>query len=181
MRRLCSLVPVLSLSMMPGVATHADEFKVGLNDDVVSVDMTSQLMPGLNGSVGYIYSEPEGHLAQLRLALTHDAGAHHLQFGGKLVHVWAEDHPDGTVLSVGGQYGLDLGSNLSWQSSAYYTPSVLAFGDMDGFYELGSGIQYNLTPQMGFYGGYRYIHFEYEHARSETFDTGFYVGVKARF
>lgn len=181
MRRVSTLVSLLSASALLAGAANAAEFELGLNDDVVSTQVTTQLMRGLNGSVGYIYSEPEGHLAQAGLALTHDAGVHHLQFGGKLVHVWADNRPDGTALSVGGKYQLNLGSNLYWQNTAYYTPSVLAFGDLEGHYELGSGIGYDLTPQMGFYGGYRYIRFEYEHASNETFDTGFYFGVKARF
>lgn len=170
-----------AVSLMVSATAAADELDLGVNDNVVSTSLTSQIGDHVNGSLGYIFSDDRGHLAQVGASMTHDAGVHHLEFGANLGHLWANHLPDAAFISLGGKYGLDLGSHLSFHADAYYTPKVLAFSHLDGHYQLGSAIQYDLTPQMGFYAGYRYIRFEYDGGVDRTFDSGFYVGMKARF
>ncbi|MBV7317338.1 YfaZ family outer membrane protein [Shewanella sp. NIFS-20-20] len=159
----------------------AAEFNLGLNDDVVSAELTTKIAYNANAGINYIYSDNNGHLLQVASHLTHDAGAHHLEFGVQYSQLWSDLSPNGGVLAIGGRYAIDLGSKLSWHAAGYYTPSVLAFGKLDGHYEGDTKIQFDLTPTMGFYAGYRYIHFEYDHAKDTTFDSGFYLGMKARF
>jgi len=74
-----------------------------------------------------------------------------------------------------------MGPNISLHAAAYYAPSVLSFGNVDGQYELDSKVQYRVTPNMAFYVGYRKIAYEYDNARDFTFEDGVYIGGKFRF
>lgn len=159
----------------------AGEVNIGLNDNVVSTDFIVPVAENVNTNLGYIYSDDRGHLAQFGMHMTHDAGVNHFEVGAKLSRLWAKSNEDATVLSFGGKYALDLGSNISLRTSGYYTPTVLAFSHADGHYEVDAKVQYDLTHQMGLYVGYRYIRFQFDNVPNRTFDNGFYAGFKARF
>lgn len=160
---------------------NASEFNLGLNNDVVSTELELQVNKDVNAVLGYIYSDDSGHIAQGAMHMTHDAGVHHFEVGAKLSQLWADDAPNGSAVSVGGRYALALGPNISLHAAAYYAPSVLSFGNVDGQYELDSKVQYRVNPNMAFYVGYRKIAFEYDHARDFTFEDGVYIGGKFSF
>jgi len=160
---------------------NASEFNLGLNNDVVSTELELQVNKDVNAVLGYIYSDDSGHIAQGAMHMTHDAGVHHFEVGAKLSQLWADDAPNGSTVSVGGRYALALGPNISLHAAAYYAPSVLSFGNVDGQYELDSKVQYNINPNMALYVGYRKIAFEYDNARDFTFEDGAYIGGKFRF
>lgn len=160
---------------------QAAELDVGLSDEVLSTELLVSINHNLNATVGYIYSEDEGQLLQSALLMSHDAGAHHFEFGAQYSRLWADNSPNGSLVGVGGRYSLAIGANVSFHASGYFAPSVLSFGDIDGYYEMDSQIQYNVNPNMGFYVGYRYIRFEYDHAKNSTFDDGLYLGAKFKF
>ena len=162
-------------------STFATELDLGVNDDVVSAQVTADLNSRLNASVGYLYSDDAGQLLQGALHMKHDAGRHHFEFGAQMSTVWADHSPNGTVIGLGGRYALDLGSNLSFHAAGYYAPSVLSFNDIDGFYQLETKLQYDLNQDMGFYLGYRNIRFEYDNARDATFENGLFLGANIRF
>lgn len=160
---------------------NASEFNLGLNNDVVSTELELQMNKDTNAVLGYIYSDDSGHIAQGAMHMTHDAGVHHFEVGAKLSQLWADEAPNGSTVSVGARYALALGPNISLQAAAYYAPSVLSFGNVDGQYELDSKVQYNINPNMALYVGYRKIAFEYDNARDFTFEDGAYIGGKFRF
>lgn len=173
----CTACLALGLS----VSTYASELNVGLNDKTVSLDLIAPLAENVNADLGYLYSNDAGHLTQAGLHMTHDVGVYKFALGTKLSRLWAKNNKDATVMSIGGKFIIDLGSNLSFHNSAYYTPTVLAFGDADGHYQFNSQIQYNISPEMGLYTGYRYLRFRFDDAPSNTFENGWYLGLRANF
>ncbi|AUD61118.1 MULTISPECIES: YfaZ family outer membrane protein [Shewanella] len=160
---------------------NASEFNLGLNNDVVSTELELQLNKDTNAVLGYIYADEGGHIAQGAMHMTHDVGVHHFEVGAKLSQLWSDYSPNGSAISVGGRYALSMGPNISLHAAAYYAPSVLSFGNVDGQYELDSKVQYRVTPNMAFYVGYRKIAYEYDDARDFTFEDGVYIGGKFRF
>lgn len=172
---------LFSAALLTSSTAFADQIDFDLNDNVVSTGVVTELNDYANASLRYMYSDERGHLAQLGAAMTHDAGVHHFEVGANLGHLWAIHRPNGSYMSIGGKYALDLGSNISFLADAAYTPKVLAFGNIEGHYQFSSAIQFNLSPQMGFYTGYRYMRFHFDHNYDETFDSGFFIGMQARF
>lgn len=178
--RLSLLSSLLILSSV-SVTAFANDFSVGLNDDVISTDLAIDLNKNTNAVFGYIYSNDGGHLTSAAMHISHDAGIHHFEVGAKFSYVWAKQSANGSAVGVGGRYKMDLGSSLSLHASGYYAPSVLSFGSVDGQYELDSKIQFQLNPSLALFAGYRNIRFQYDYADNSTFDSGFYIGARARF
>ncbi|MCH1928827.1 YfaZ family outer membrane protein [Shewanella acanthi] len=165
---------------------NATELNVGLNNDVVLTELELQVDKDINGVLGYTYSDDSGHIASGALHMTYDAGVHHFEVGGKLSQLWSFYTPNGSTISVGGRYALTLNQNISLHAAAYFAPSVLSFGDVDGQYELDAKVQYRLKPNMAFYVGYHKIGYDYDHDRyahehNFTFEDGVYIGGKFRF
>ncbi|MBW8185636.1 YfaZ family outer membrane protein [Shewanella nanhaiensis] len=178
--RLSLLSSLLILSSV-SVTAIANDLSVGLNDDVISTDLAIDLNKDTNAVLGYIYSNDGGHLTSAAMHISHDAGIHHFEVGAKFSYVWAKQSANGSAVGVGGRYKMDLGSSLSLHASGYYAPSVLSFGSVDGQYELDSKIQFQLNPSLALFAGYRNIRFQYDYADNSTFDSGFYIGARARF
>ncbi|MBE7215555.1 YfaZ family protein [Shewanella benthica] len=163
------------------VAANANNFGIGLNDDVISTEINLDLKNNANAVLGYIYSNDGGQLISSAIHVAHDAGIHHFEIGAKYSYAWAENSANGSAIGVGGRYTMELGSNLSFHASGYYAPSVLSFGSVDGMYELDSKIQFQLNPSLALYTGYRNIRLQYDNSNNSTFDSGFYIGGNARF
>lgn len=163
------------------ITAHANDFSLGLNDNVISTDLIFELNKHSNASVGYIYSNDGGHLTSGAMHIEHDAGIHHFEIGAKFSYVWAKHSANGSVVGIGGRYAMDLGSNLSFHASGYYAPTVLSFGSVDGQYELDSKVQFKLNPNLALFAGYRNIRFQYDNASNSTFDSGFYIGGQVKF
>ncbi|GIU30647.1 hypothetical protein TUM4644_29800 [Shewanella colwelliana] len=170
----------LLLSSVAVTAT-ANDFNLGLNDDVLSTEIGFDLNKQSNLVMGYIYSDDEGHALSAAAHISHDAGIHHFEIGPKFTHYWANNSSNGGAVAVGGRYSIDLGSNVAFKTSAYYAPSVLSFGSLDGQYEIDSKVQFQLNPALGLFVGYRNIRLQYDDSRNNTFDTGFYIGGSATF
>lgn len=177
MKTKIALLMLASLSL----TAQATNFNLGLNDDVISTDLQMDLNPSANLLMGYLYSNDEGQMFSVAAHMSHDAGAHHFEIGPKFSRYWAKNSSNGSVVSIGGRYSLDLGSNIALKTSAYYAPSVLSFGNVDGQYELDGKIQFQVNQSLGLFAGYRNIRLQYDNSRNNTFDSGFYVGASATF
>ena len=177
MKTKLALLLLASLSL----TAQASNLNLGINDDVISTDLQMELNPSANLVMGYLYSNDEGHIVSAAAHMTHDAGVHHFEVGPKFSHYWAKNSSNGSVVAIGGRYSLDLGSNIALKTSAYYAPSVLSFGSVDGQYELDGKIQFQVNPSLGLFAGYRNIRLQYDNSRDNTFDSGFYIGASANF
>ena len=171
---------VFSLGLM-ALSANATDFNMGINDDVLSADVEMNLNKSANLVLGYLYSNDDGHAVSAAAHMIHNAGIHHFEIGPKFSYYWAKQSQNGSVVSIGGRYSMDLGSNIALKTSAYYAPSVLSFGDIDGQYELDGRIQFQLDPALGLFVGYRNIRLQYDNQSNSTFDNSFYLGVVARF
>ncbi|GAA0790245.1 MULTISPECIES: YfaZ family outer membrane protein [Pseudomonadati] len=113
--------------------------------------------------------------------MMHQSGAHSIEIGPKFVKAWMDKGPNASVLSVGGQYGLQIAKNVTLSAAAYYAPSVLSFADSSGYFEYEGKAQYHFNPNMAIFIGYRKSSFEFEEAPSRTFEQGMFIGGKASF
>ncbi|QFU21854.1 YfaZ family protein [Shewanella eurypsychrophilus] len=172
-----------SIFLLSGISVtaSANDFGIGLNDDVISTEVNLKLQNNATAALGYIYSNDGGQLASGAMHIAHDAGIHHFEIGAKFSYAWAKESANGSAVGIGGRYVMDLGSKLSFQASGYYAPSVLSFGSVDGMYEVDSKIQFQLNPSLALYTGYRNIRLQYDNSNNSTFDSGFYIGGKASF
>lgn len=160
---------------------NASELSLGLTNESVTTELELQVSRDVNATMGYVYSDEGGHLAQGAMHFTHDAGVHHFEVGANLSQVWADHAPNGSAVGLGGRYALELGPKISLHASGYYAPEFLSFGDVDGYYELDSHVQYHIMPNLSLSVGYRKTVFEYDHARDLDFEDSAYIGGQFRF
>jgi len=175
-----SIVAVLSTAMLASQA-FADQLEIGLNDDTAAFDWITQINRDAELQLGYIYSEPQGSLADLSVHVINDSGIHHLALGGQLVGLFADHRKDGYATALGGRYRVDLGNQLGFSLRGYYAPSVLAFHDMERYHSLDTRIEYTLMPNADLYVGYRHIKADFDKEPSLTFEKGWFVGARFRF
>ncbi|PKG57108.1 hypothetical protein CXF83_17385 [Shewanella sp. Choline-02u-19] len=174
------LVGVASLYLV-SVSALATDASVSLNDDTFLTDLQVDLNKDVNASAEYIYSENGGQMLSGAMHIAHDAGIHHIEIGAKFSQLWSKKSQNGNVVGVGGRYAMQLGSNISFQGSGYYSPSVLSFGNIDGSWQVDGKVQYQLNPALALFVGYRDIRFQYDDAPNATFESGFYLGGRATF
>jgi len=179
MRKL-PIVAMLSTAML---TTHAfaDQLEVGLNDDTASFDWITPINRDAELQLGYLYSEPQGSLADIAVHVINDTGIHHLALGGQLIGVFADHRRDGYATALGGRYRVDLGNQFGISLRGYYAPSVLAFHDLDRYHLLDTRLEYTVMPNADLYLGYRHIKFDFDREPSLTFENGVFVGARFRF
>lgn len=116
--------------------------------------------------------------------------------GSACIDVFEEIDIDGGVaLPIGGKVTYVPADYNRFNAGAYlwYAPSVLAFGDAEKYQELGGYIGYNVTRNADIFLGYRNVKGkfdvsgtsellgEYAGNFTNTFDTGFHLGIRGRF
>jgi hypothetical protein len=176
-----SIFAVLSTAML-APQIFADELELGLNDDAASVDWITPINRDAELQFGYLYSEPEGSLADISVHVTNDNGIHHLALGGQVIGMFADHRKDGYATALGGRYRVDLNNQFRFSLQGYYAPSILAFRDLDSYHSLDTRIEYVLMPNADLFVGYRHIKFDFEkNVPSLTFETGLFVGARFRF
>ncbi len=99
------------------------------------------------------------------------------------VHYDAGANEDGTNLTLGGfvRYQFPQLDRLAVGGTLFYAPSVLSFGDSDEFYEFESWVGYSVIRDAEVYLGFRRIKSDFDDGGDTMIDTGFHVGLRARF
>jgi hypothetical protein len=70
---------------------------------------------------------------------------------------------------------------LGLAGQAYWSPSILTFGDADRTLETGLRVEYEIIPQAAVYVGYRKIKIGLKNAGDATLEEGAHVGVRMSF
>ncbi|QYJ87206.1 YfaZ family protein [Shewanella mesophila] len=171
---------ISSLDLM-ALPANATDLNLGINDDVLSADVEMNLNKSANLVLDYIYSNDDGHAVSAAAHMVHSAGVHHFEIGQSFLTIGPKQSQNGSLLSIGGRYSMELGFNISLKTSAYCAPSLFSFGDIDGQYELDGRNLFQLNPALGLFVGYRNIRLQYDNRSNSTFDNGFYICTAARF
>jgi len=173
----------ISAMLLSGICTSAlaGDVNFEVSEQAVSADVKTDISPNLTMGGGYTYSDNKGQLVQFSMQMAHQSGPHSFEIGPKFVQAWMDKGPNATVLSVGGEYGLQIAKNITLKAAAYYAPSVLSFADSSGYFEYEGKAEYRFNPNMAISLGYRKASFDFESGPNRTFEEGMFIGGKASF
>lgn len=89
----------------------------------------------------------------------------------------------GSSLTLGGfaRYQFPQYDRVAVGGELFYGPSVLSFGDSDSYYEVGAWVGYSVLRDGEVYLGWRRIKTDFDNDGDTMIDTGFHVGLRARF
>jgi hypothetical protein len=90
---------------------------------------------------------------------------------------------DGSNLALGGfaRYQFRRLDRVAVWGNLFYAPSVLSFGDSDEFYEVGGYGGYSVVRDAEVYLGWRRMKSDFDEDGDVMVDTGWVVGIRARF
>lgn len=98
--------------------------------------------------------------------------------GGKLLYV-DSDIEDGGALALGGELRWYFYSKVSLRLMGHFAPSILSFGDMDEYRELGAHVVFEVFPNTEVYVGAKDTRAEFEYIRGKSeLQHGFNVGLQ---
>ncbi len=136
---------------------------------------------------GLLYSDDsDAWIGHLGLQVVGDTAARNASIraglGGRLYFV-NSDPGDGAALGLGGNVTLSVPqyNRIALRGHAYFAPNIVAFHDLDQFFEYGVALQYQLLKENYVYVGYRQIRVDTSHHGHQTLDTGILVGLRLRF
>ncbi|BEU01639.1 hypothetical protein OAG1_04390 [Agarivorans sp. OAG1] len=170
-----------SLFAVSSTAALASSIKFDLNNDVFETGFATQIAPGAEMSANYMYSRPEGDLADFGIKATHQQDIHKFAIGAKFTKLWANHRENPHAFAIGGDYSIAVAQNLKISGSAYYAPSVLTSSELNRYYDLDAKIAYSIMPQADVYLGYRAIQFRYANEPDLDFTKGLYIGAAFNF
>lgn len=169
------------LIMGSGTSVYASSINFDLNNDVVEVGFETAISRGAEFSANYMYSRPEGDLADIGIKASHREDIHHFSIGAKFSKLWANHRDNPHAFAIGGDYSIDLAKQLSFSASGYYAPSVLTSSQLSRYYDLDAKLGYAIMPQATVHIGYRAIQFRYKEQANLDFTKGLYIGATFNF
>ncbi|MGY5451824.1 YfaZ family outer membrane protein [Agarivorans sp. MS3-6] len=172
---------VASLLAIASPAAYATQFNFDLNNDAFEAGFGTAIGPGAEVSANYMYSRPEGDLADIGIKATHQHEIHKFSIGAKFTKLWANNRANAHAAAIGGDYAITVAQNLTVSGSAYYAPSVLTSSELNRYYDLDAKIAYSIMPQADVYLGYRAIQFRYSSQQDLDFNKGLYIGAAFNF
>ena len=162
-----------------------DSFRFGLNGPL------SRLISGAQGQydVGYLQHRDNGedsYAVHAGFLVSGDAGLRDvdLTVGAGLRGVYVGgDGDNGGAIAPGIQFNARLPGfeRLGLLGYAYYAPSVVSFGDIDDYRDLGIALSYEINRNAALYVGARNVKFGVDGGPDVTLDTGMYGGIALSF
>jgi len=139
--------------------------------------------------VGYLYidtdtSENLGVLHGGILATGDASGTGNLIVGvGGRGYLFDADNSDGAAIGLGGSLRATMpGFNrLGLGGHLYFAPDILAFSDVEEFFEYGLRADYEVLRNATVYAGFRQVKVQVTGAGDETIDSGFHGGLQLSF
>ncbi|MFC4251465.1 YfaZ family outer membrane protein [Sinimarinibacterium flocculans] len=186
----------LGAAMLCAVAgsAHAERFDLSIGDDSYRI--------ALNGPLSRVFSQTTGQydigavvrperdddllVAHVGALVTGDAGARSFDsaagLGLRAVYIGRDDNPGGSI-APGGQFEARFPGyeRIGFSVYGYYGPEVLTFGDFEEYYEVGTGVDYQVLRDASLYVGYRNINVKVEDGPRITADNGLHVGMRLSF
>lgn len=130
--------------------------------------------------------EDDLFVAHVGALVTGDAGARDFNLAAGLgvrgVYI-GRDHDSGGALALGGQAEARYPGyeRIGLSVYGYYAPEVICFGEFDQYYEIGTGLDYQVLKNASVYVGYRNVKVELETGQDITADNGLHVGMRLSF
>ena len=180
------LVPLL----LAGSLTGAAELDLSVSNDSARLAVSGPVR-GDNVQVegSLLHHQDNGNVLGVAGYLTGAAagGNAPLEAGLGLKLSWI-DHDrgleeDGGALAIGGflRYTLPEYDRFAVGGGLYYAPDVLSFGDVQDHLELSGWASYSVIRQAELYLGWRSVKTDFDDEGEVTLDTGFHLGLRARF
>jgi hypothetical protein len=181
----CLTVLLLLLAGGPARAVEAD---LSVNLDAARLALGFPIGNNLLVDGSWLYHDDHGHVVSLGGHVVGAAsGADPLQAGvGVRLNYILNDRgseEDGTALALGGfvRYTLPQYDRISFGGNLYFAPKVLSFGDVEKFYEVGGWAAYSILKDADLYLGWRTVRSDFNDDGTRGMDSGFHVGLRARF
>lgn len=175
-------------------AAQAETVDFGLSNDSFRFGLTgplSRLIGGAQGQydLGYLQHRDNGddsYAVHAGFLVSGDAGLRDLDLsvGAGLRGVYVGgDGDNGGAIAPGVRFDARLPGyeRLGLGGYAYYAPSVVSFGDIDDYRDIGVVLSYELNRNAAVYVGARNVKFGVEHGHDVTLDTGLYGGIALTF
>ncbi|SFF32031.1 YfaZ precursor [Fontimonas thermophila] len=181
-------------ALMLATAAHAEIIDVSVGDGSVRGALYGPLSRAFEGTKGQydvgVIVRPERDddllVTHVGALVTGDAGAQQFELAAGLglrgVYV-GRDHDSGGALALGGQAEARYPGYERFGLSVYgyYAPEVLSFGEFDQYYEIGTGLDYQVIRSASVYIGYRNVNLRLENGGDITADNGLHVGMRLSF
>ncbi|MFT4047139.1 MAG: YfaZ family outer membrane protein [Solimonas sp.] len=190
----CARFAAAVLALATAGLAHAETVDFALSDDAFRFGLSgplSRIIGGAQGQydVGYLQHRDDGedsYAVHAGFLVTGDAGLRDLDLtvGAGLRGVYVGgDGDDGGAIAPGVKFDARLPGyeRVGLTGYAYYAPSVVSFGDVDGYRDLGVALSYELNRNAAIYVGLRNVRFGAEHGGDVTLDTGLYGGLGLTF
>ena len=141
-------------------STHsfADGASLDLNNDALRLSYQHTLAKNYDADFAWVHVKDVGNTVSAGLllaqALNNDITA---SVGGKALFQQHDKQPDGMAMAVGGALRITpaANKNIALTGSLFFAPNVLSFGDMDDYREVEIRGEYQFSPQLVAYAGYR--------------------------
>lgn len=186
-----SLSRTLSAFALASVAAahvQAHTLDLAFNDEAVSLDFNTQIQKSeLNVGAGALHHNDNGDAFYGSLFVADSVNKQTglmAGLGGRYYFIDADiADKDGTALGLGGFIHWDLPQvpNLSVRSDLYYAPQVLSFGEFDSMYDFSARVQYRIIEQAWIHAGFRRLHANPDEGRSQSIESGGFIGMMLWF
>lgn len=102
--------------------------------------------------------------------------------GLRAVYV-GRDHDSGGALAAGGQVEARFPGyeRIGFSLYGYGAPETTSFGEVEQYYEVGVGVDYQLVKGASVYVGYREVKFDIGGFKDVTADDSAHIGVRLHF
>ena len=175
-------------ALLAAGAVQAHTLDVGLNNNAVGVDYSTQLpKSSVNVGAGLLHHQDNGDAYYASLFVADNVN----KTSGVLAGLGARGYyidaklrnAKGTALALGGflNYEIPTVPNLSVRADLYYAPDVLSFDEIQRYSDLSARVQYRIIEQAWVYLGYRRADVNPDKGRSQKIDEGGYVGLMLWF
>jgi hypothetical protein len=171
-------------------AASAESVSFGLSNDSYRFGLTgplSRVFSGVDGKydLGFIQRNDNGehsYAGHVGLLASGDAGLRDVKLnaGVGLRAVLAGGHGEhGGAVAPGIELDLRVPGyeRVGILAHGYYAPSVVSFGDLDNYRDVGGGLSYQINRSAVVSVGYRNVRFGVDGGGDITIDNGFFIGL----
>ncbi len=164
---------------------HAERLDFNISDEAFLVRFAAP-SSGAEVDYGLLHQEDDVYIGSIGLHVVDNAGTQSSPFqvglGGRLQYIDA-DPASGGVLAIGawGRYSFADANRFAIAGSAYFAPSVIAFGDVDHYVEYSVRAEYEVLRNASLYLGFRSIEADFDIADDVELDEGVHFGMQFSF
>jgi hypothetical protein len=178
-----------------GAGAWADSLDINLSNKTAQFQYGAGTGSSTQGKsefhAGILYNNVNSVLGNVGLLITNRLeGAPGLSIGVGIEGLIAtiKDNPpnryNATAVALDGlvRYSPPGASQVGFVGEVHYAPNIITFGDGGRFRQLGARVEFELSPAVMAYVGYRQIKFGLKNNRPDaTLDDGAHIGLKLAF